>query len=275
MAQELEAGGTDAPGLLHLSASGIGRLTSCEERWYLHQTTPASERNFMKGVPLLLGTLMHSLLGAWYQGRSWQDEWALCLSQEIGWEEGFEAPEHFYRAEAIMQDWVTLHGDKSPWPMLAVELPFELPVPGVPGVDVRGFIDGMVAIPVDDNRMHDRLMLLEFKTMGRWGRERQVPWDPQLHLYLWAARQMFPVQGVIFEAVSTYKYKDPSPEKRFKRIELLYDQRLVDRAVDDLQRASRRGLEILSEPTKAVRSVGDACTWCDFRRRCHTPWELE
>lgn len=259
---------------IYLSATSIGKLTGCENKFVLSKTTRSAEES-VKSVPLLLGTLMHRLLGAWYAGRSWRDELHAALDEDPHWEEGFEEDEYYLRARDIMIDWETMHGASSPWPVLALELPFDLPVPGVSGVRVRGFLDGVIAQPIDDNRTHDIIKVLEFKTMGRWGREDQVPDDPQLHLYMWASRQMFPVQGAVFEAISTYKYKEPSPAKRFKRIDLPYDERKVDMAVNNLVLVARRAKQLLAKPELAIRNVGGECSWCDYKRECLRPWEVE
>lgn len=265
--------GAQRPGLL-LSASQINKFTQCEMRWLFSKTRP--QENLAKSDALRLGTLMHSLLGAWWQGRPWQDEYDRCLAEEPGWEPGYEPPDVYSRAVKIMAAWVEVHGLTPPYPLIALELPFDLPIPGVPGARIRGFLDGVVNVPsLDGIRTHDRARILEFKTMGRWGREDQVPWDPQLHVYLWAANQLFGADGVIFEAVSTYDYKQGGPERRFKRIELPYDERAVARTMDDVARVARRAKAVLQRPLLAVRSVGDQCKWCEHHIECLTPWEAQ
>jgi CRISPR/Cas system-associated exonuclease Cas4 (RecB family) len=294
----VEVGG-DPPGL-RLSVSQIQKFTSCENKWYLQKVTPADDRNFASSDAMDLGTLMHTLLGAWYSAQPWELAWIAAAIEavgetEIAWrvnargrlvdtKKGWEVPVIFLRAKKIMERWVEVHGftpkddPDTEVPIagstiVATELPFDLPVPGVKDARIRGFIDGLISTPVDGIRVHDRTRLLEFKTMGRWGRENQVPFDLQLNVYLWAARQMFQVDGAIFEAVSTYDYKTGGPEQSFKRIPLDFDQRLVDRTMQDVAAAARRMKAVLKNPGLIVRSVGEACTYCDFRKACLTPWE--
>lgn len=292
----LEVGGK-SPGL-RLSVSQIQKFTTCENRWLLHKTLPPEQKQFARSEALDLGTLMHRLLAAWRSGRSWRDEWIAALVEDVGLDHayeirrgeirerktGWEAPRHFVRALPIMQDWEKVHGrigaedpdpDLAGMTFVATELPFDLPVPGVQDVRIRGFIDGMVSQPVDDVKVHDRLRIVEDKTMGRWGREAQVPFDLQLNTYLWAARQLnSQVDGAVFEAISTYAYKNGTPEIRFKRLFLDYDPRLVDRTMQDVARVARRMKAVLKNPNLVVRNVGDACTYCDYRRQCLTPWEV-
>lgn len=284
---------------LRLSVSQIERFTSCEQKWLYTKVVPPEERAFASSEAMDLGSLMHRLMGAWWSRKNWRAEWLAALVEVLGDDAGYrltraghlaekaggwEAPRHFLRARPIMDAWIAVHGAspaKDPDPewssttLVALEVPFDIPVPGVEDVRIRGFIDGVVSTPVDRIRVHDQIRLLEFKTMGRWGREDRVPFDPQLNIYLYAAKQMFDVQGAVFEAISTYDYKQGPPERRFKRIELPYDQRLVDRTIENVQRVAVRAREVLETPTLAVRNVGDACTYCDFRQRCLTPWDWE
>ncbi len=293
MALEVVGSGSRPP--LLLSVSQMEKFTSCEERWLRTKTSP--RRNFASTEAMDLGTLMHRLMGAWWSGRNWKAEWLAALVEEVGEKAGYaltragniverpggwRAPNHFLRARPIMEAWVEVHGkapakdpDKawSSTSLIGLEIPFDIPVPDV-DARVRGFIDGVVSTPVDKVRVHDQIRLLEFKTMGKWGREDRVPFDPQLNIYLHAAKQMFDVQGAVFEAISTYDYKQGGPERRFKRIELEYDQRLVDRTMDNVRRIAVRAQQVLDNPDLAVRNVGDACTYCDFKRECLTPWEV-
>lgn len=265
--------GDERPGL-RLSASQISKFGRCEMQWLFDKTSEQTDER-AKSEALLLGTLMHRLMGAWWQGRAWEDEFALSLAEETGWEEGYAPPKIYDRASKIMEAWVQVHGTKPPFTLIALELPFDLPVPGTKDVSIRGFIDGLVNVPAASGvRVHDTVRILEFKTMGRWGREDQVSWDPQLHLYLWAARRLFKADGVIFEAISTYDYKTGDPDRRFKRIEVEYDERMVARTLDDVRRVAKRAKAVLKNPGLAVRSVGDQCKWCDHFKTCLTPWDV-
>lgn len=305
----LEVGGTThgAPDLLYLSPSQLSKLTDCENKWVLGKTTQSPPSAGSDATDL--GTLLHTLQGAWWSGRSWRAEWILAVAEYMGvgiekvaytidkageiqeLSEGWTAPKVFNQALPIMAAWERVHGthpskDEDPqWAgtnLVALELPFDLPIPGVPNARIRGFIDGLVSTPIDHIRTHDELRILEFKSMGRWGREKQVPFDPQLMIYLWAGKQMLPnLRGAVFEAISTHEYKAPEGKgiesvdsKRFKRIPLDYDARAIDLTMKNVAKAARRGKTLLKNPGLAIRNVGGACTYCDHRRACLTPWEL-
>lgn len=315
----LEVGGTatlsdsgdptaaNAPGL-YLSASQIEKFTSCEQKWVFGKTTDSPPSAGSDATDL--GTLLHTLKGAWWSGRSWRAEWILAVAEYMGvgieevaytinkageieeLDKGWTAPKVFHRAPPIMAAWEEVHGthpSKDPNPhgtaldgttvdltgatLVALELPFDLPIPGVPDARVRGFIDGLISTQVDKVRVHDQLWIIEEKSMGKWGRENQVPWDPQLNLYLWAAKQLLPnLQGAVFEAISTYAYKEGPPSRRFKRIPLAYDPRIVDQTMKNVAKVARRGKTLLKNPGLAIRSIGGACTYCDHRMACLTPW---
>lgn len=289
---EVGANGSD----LYFSASSIQRFTDCEMRWLLrHNQPPEAREREAKTEALDLGTLMHRLVGAWDQGRSWEHEHLAALHDDPWWEPGFDPPRAFDRALKIMAAWVEVHGPRPERLLDTVELPFDLPIPGVKGARIRGFLDGLRSVPIDGNRTHDLRRIVEYKTMGRWGREGRVAWDPQLGIYLWAASQLVDVDGVEFEAISTYDYKQGGPERRFKhivlaksvpeyrrtpaadgvpeRIEIPLDWRTVERTVEDMKRVARRARQVLGNPGLAVRSVGEGCTYCEHHTECLTPWE--
>jgi hypothetical protein len=289
---------------LNLSVSQVTKFTGCENRWVLDATTPYEGQAGSDATDL--GNLLHTLQGAWWSGASWRLAWIEALQDYIGEDDvayrirgaeieetgkGWKAPKAFLRALPIMRDWDEIHGvkpRKDPDPewaktsLVALELPFDLPIPGVPGARLRGFIDGVVSTPVDTKRTHDRIRLLEFKSMGRWGREKMVPFDPQLHLYLWAAKHLFPnLSGAVFEAISTYNYKTPDTksgarevaEKRFKRIPLDYNQEAVDLAVRNMVKVAKRSKFLLRRPGLAIRNVGSNCTYCNHQTECLHPWD--
>lgn len=260
---------------LYLSVSQIAKLTECEQRWVFNKTIgePADQA---KSVPLELGTLLHELCQGWAVGLAWRDVWRREL-EAWGWQEGFEEPEHFLRAWDIMLDWETLYGERPDYTVVGRELPFNVAIPGFEGlVHIRGFLDELRAHKNGPKRTDDVIRVGEYKSMGRWGREKMVPYDPQLWTYLWIARSIHAgVTGATFDAISTYAYKEPSPDKRFKKIELEYDERRIEQTVLYLQRAATRALELQAEPDRAIRNISqDGCRYCDHFVRCMTPWEL-
>lgn len=296
------------------SASQFVKLTGCEEQW-VRMKGAEGPSLAATTAPMYKGTLLHTLMGAWWSGRDWRIAWIIALAEhlgvpheEVGYEQhtlrgpikerkGWEAPKFFLEVIPIMEAWEDLHGthpdlDTAPGAvdgvdqrvpaeglpgakLVALELPFDLAIPGGRGDRVRGFLDGVVRFD-DESGIPTRARhkLLEFKSMGRWGKDARVAWEIQLWLYLWAANQLFGVEAAVFEAISTYDYKGGDPARRFKRIEVRYDQRSVDRMLEDLRRMANRGRALLRNPGLAIRNTGEMCTYCDFHRECLRPWDL-
>lgn len=309
MPATLEVEGTgDGPSALYLSVSQIDKFTTCEQRWVLAKSGPKVK--VARSDALELGTLIHTCKAAWWGGKPWREAWLAAAMEELGSEEidwklsrgklvqtdkGWTVPKVFLRALPIMEAWERVHGkspDKDPNPngidprtreevelagltLVATELPFDLPVPGVPDVRIRGYLDSVASRPVDKIRVHDELWIIEEKTMGKWGRENQVAWDPQLHVYGWAARQLLGAKGAVFEAISTYNYKydeDPAErdKDRFKRLPLVFDDRMIDQTMKNVAKVARRAKQLYKNPGLAISNAGDACTYCDFRGVCPT-----
>ena len=270
--------------MIYLSASGMDRF-ACENKWILDQFSrteeeepaPAAEDDGWVEVEespdyFRLGTLWHRLTASWRAGKSWTAEWEAALAEEPGFSASMSEPRVFSKAYDLMARYVAFYGEP-PFPIIANELPFDLAVPGVSGVRVHGFLDG---VGDAGTRKKPKLWAWEDKTMGRWGKDKTAATSTQNLLYLWAVRHLFgQVEGLIFDAVSTYDYKNPEPGQPFRRIEVPYDERAEARLVDDLQRVAKRAKILVQKPQLAVRAVGDACNWCPFTVECLTPWELE
>lgn len=271
--------GPTLAGPFHLSASSIDRFGQCEQRWLYNRDIGESE--LAKSDPLELGTLMHRLLQAWWAGQSWRAEWSAALDEVAGWDLSFEPPEIFKRAEWLMERYDAHYG-LSPEGVVSYrsEVEFDVPLDGNK-LRVRGYIDGLV-------QFEDGVWVDEYKTMGRWGRENRAHYDPQLGLYLYAAKEMgYDPQGARFHAVSTYRYKgkkhvaedgteswDEAPtSKQFKRIEVPYNQGFVDECVENARRVAARAKDLVVSPELAVKTVSDHCQWCPYYRPCLRSWE--
>lgn len=269
----------DGEGPLKLSASQITRVSECEMRWLLGKTS-AKVDDGPRPTYFLLGDLVHSGLQAWGTGTPVGPVMERFLVQvDPHWDPGFEPPPWFQKGARIMEAWELLNGPPRNI-LMGTEVPFDIEIPGTKGVRVRGFLDGIRLVPSEDGiRTHDSYRVQEYKTMGRWGREAYVRDATDTWLYVWAARQMFPnVTGLDFVAVSTYDYKSTGDDeadarRRFKEIPVEYDQNYVDRMLDDLRRTARRAQEILRNPKRAVRNVGEKCGRCEHRQLCLTPWD--
>lgn len=262
-------------GLLYLSAGQVRRFTECENRWLLDKLQdPGLKVPTGQSEAMALGSLIHRLHQAWAARVDWEQEWLRASDEEAG--SGFEAPKYFHRAHRIIEKWVEVHGTEPEHPLIAAELPFDLPVPGIQDVWVRGYIDEVVAKKVGKDPRNDDLRAVELKTMGKWGRERQVQWAGDTWLYLWAIRQIMKVSGLTFEAISTFDYKDSdeNPARHFRRIEVEWNPEAAELHLDNIRRVANRARQLLHYPNRAVKSVGDQCSWCTHRAACLEPWSV-
>lgn len=277
-ATDAEGPGIDA-GPLVLSAGQLNTFGTCEMQWLLNRSRP--ERDDEPGSRpdyFKLGDAVHAGIQAWGLGTDIAAALALVFEEaEPGFDlDEWEAPAWFKTAQTIMDAWVAEHGPKSPVPWVAVELPFDVEIPGTRGVRIRGWIDGLKRLPGPDrNPNHDTFRVVEIKTMGRWGRERRVPFANDTWLYLWAVRLLVPrLTGLDFEAISTYPSKAADYE-RLRPTSVEWDERHAERMLNDLRRTAKRATAIVKNPALAVRSVGEACDRCPHQVPCLRPWELE
>lgn len=269
------AGSDTGTGPLVLSASQLNRFATCETAWLLDRQHPRDEGG-PKPDYFLVGEGVHRCIQAWAVGRPWQPALDAALAEaDPHWTADFEPPEWYAKVATIMEAWVRDRGAAPDTPWVAVELPFDLEIPGAGGARIRGFLDGMRRVPGPDaNPNHDTRRVVEIKTMGRWGRERRAPFASDTWLYLWAARSLIPgVTGLDFEAISTYPSKSADYE-RLRPLAIEYDPRFEARMLEDLRRTAKRASAIVKNPALAVRSVGEACDRCAHQQRCLRPWEV-
>lgn len=259
------AGVPDGPGPLLLSVSGLGRLTHCERKFLANRDV---EDDGSRGFAAMLGTLIHQLAQEHLFRRDWVREWERQLMAEPFWTPEYEPPALFAKAHWLMERYETVYA-QDPLTGISAEVPFDLPLPGMEDVRIRGYIDGLASGP-------SGLVLLELKSMGRWGKAERAGWEPQCHTYLWAARQLgLPVTGCIFRAIYTgHKHDAEKPvaaHKSFRDVWVPYDQHQIDLVLDDYRRAARRANHIIAHPEDAVRNVGEGCTYCPFKFGCILP----
>jgi hypothetical protein len=268
---------TAAEGPLYLSANQLRKLGACENDWVLSKIQPWPEETGPEPDYFILGNLLHRLTDAWWARKPWRQELLAAMAAVEPDADGYKdvgLDKIHRKAERIMTRYEMVYGTEPPAGQFLVgtEIPFDLPVPGTKRTRVRGFLDGLKRIPVDGKPWHDELRIREAKSMGRWGREKQVPYADDTWLYIWAARQSYGlnVSGLDFEAISTFDYKagDDDPAKAFKSIPVEYDQGRVDLMLDNLRRASVRAEALIRRPALAVRAVGDQCLKCQWKTEC-------
>lgn len=257
---------------LWLSATGFGRFSRCEVRWLRHHTDGRQDEP--PTAPMLLGTLVHRLVGAWWKAGDWGPElaaalaeWGASLPGRAGLDaDDFEPPAYFRQATTIAQNYAAVYaGEREEWTDTWLEQAFE--VPFYKGVGLRGYIDA-----VHVNR-DGETWLREIKTMKSWQRMKQVPFDPQLHLYMRAWQQLTgsTPAGIIFDAISTYEYKTKRcAQDSFRQVVVPYDAPQVSNVMGAYVAMAHR-VEGLLAGAQPVKALSDNCTWCPHYVGCAVP----
>ena len=272
---------------LWLSASGFGRFSRCEVQWLRHHTEPSVEE---PTAPMVLGTLVHRLLGAWWTGTGNQfavadeynaaiEDWIQSLPEDARAQvDRHMLPSYFERATTIVDRYANMYmGDRKRFGRTQLEIPFELPfrLPFCSGkrVGIRGYIDAAHT----KGRGKGKVWLREFKTMASWQRMRRVAFDPQPFLYMYAWTQMTgkAPEGIIFDGISTYEYKTKQPvEKSFQQVVLPYDKDQIDNVMGAYAAMADRAIGLLGGAVP-VKALSDDCLWCPYRIGCVIPEHTE
>jgi hypothetical protein len=105
--------------------------------------------------------------------------------------------------------WAERHDD---FEVIAVEMPFDVGIPGLPGVSYAGTLDGLVRDP------SGRYWILEHKTTAQFYESQDfLVNDDQVGSYYWALTQLDPpilVEGVLYNNLKKKVPKDLRPLKR-------------------------------------------------------------
>lgn len=236
-----------------LSYSEAATLAGCEQKWFMSYVGEREEQT--KSAALARGTEMHRLTQHWamtgevLQTEDETSEWLL---------------DRYVRHYAGSRDQIK---------MLAVEIPFAIPLGAPWDGHLFGFWDGLAEV---DDLLRDRsgLWLDEKKTMKDWQRLEQLPVDLQTKLYVWTARKSgLPVRGVIFDAMRTQRWtrgpERPTAES-FERVWIEPTDEEIGAAVEQMYSALalRDGLTG-RRPRRPLKNVGSHCSWCFHKAACY------
>jgi hypothetical protein len=125
------------------------------------------------------------------------------------------------------------------------------------------------------HKQSGRLFLQECKSMRDWRRLDILTVDPQMtHYYLGLRAAGYEVDGVLYDAIKTYRWKrdDHPPEDSVQRVFIDRTPEQCEASLVDLHAFDDRREDIESgrrSPLRNISSFG-SCSFCNFRAEC---WE--
>lgn len=258
------------------SFSELSTLARCEKQWefkyLLREKRDASNAMF-------LGTLLHRMAGAWWEGEQWRvelwnaacefmgvdlkDTTATCPLTDEGYRELLQA-EPWVTAKWVMERYEEHYASaQDRLKVVGAELYAEALMPGTKTL-IGGYFDQLVMDEDGD------FWLVERKSMKDWKRLDLVTVDPQLTLYAWLLREIgVPIKGIFFDAIRTYRWKrdfHPTTDS-FQWLPLVREDVQIDAALEDAKAGIQRRA-MLRAGLPPMRNVTKDCGWCDFQPEC-------
>jgi len=240
------------------SYSELSLLARCEKAWayrYLYRVKLPD-----RSVALQRGSFVHDVVAAW-----WDNPDTTMTEQVVSWRQvnGATPEDAEWVVDRYEQRYMQARTEGG-LRIIGHELRFTVPLPGTQ-VTVLAYLDGLV---LDANGL---MWVLERKTMRDWRRLNAIAVDPQVSLYVWAARSTgLPVAGVLYDAIRTYRWKGDRPvDESFQSLWLARTQEQLDETVADMVAGVQRKA-LLASGMRPTRNLGMACDMCDYRERC---WE--
>lgn len=267
-----------------VSYSELATLAICEMKWaYRYRDRTESEPT----LAMRKGTAVHELAGTWWTG---DDEALRGRLLEV--EQSLD-PETWADTQWLFDRYTRHYGRaRNGGAIRVIDTEHKLLRP-IPGTDVQmvTYVDAIVKTTTG-------LWVVERKTMKDWQRLELLEVDPQITIELWQARTAgWPVQGVMYDAIRTYRWKPEKPTQKYlmetegltreqakeqielhpgierpdaESFQLLYPDRSsdeVDEALADIRSAVRRRA-VLGAGERPIRNLGQACNTCPFKAQC-------
>lgn len=211
------------------------------------------------GKALQIGSLFHKVMEAHYKkkGRKKLTEGKLgFILAECENEEYRDTVQWMYEGYCECYD------VDAAWTILGVEK--EVRVPLGPGLLLKGKLD----LLVKDNSAGGGLWIVDHKSSGQMPKEKDLEFDDQFGLYVWALRED-DVRGVIHNACRTQRLKrDMDMAERFKRQYTVRNRFELDTIARECYETFERGLQ--PWPGLPPRATDpDRCGWrCGFTEAC-------
>lgn len=195
-----------------VSYTELSTLAKCEKMWTLRYRDKVDEPT-ERPIYFRKGSMLHELCHAWWIGGDAQTR---AEQRELGVPEDFNHAALQDDVQWLYERYTKRYGELRAAGALRVvetELKVVNPIPHS-GVAAVTYVDQLVWVKglKVGHRELNGLYAVERKSMADWQRLDTLEVDPQVGIVLWQLRQAgWPVQGVIYDAMRTYRWK---PEKQ-------------------------------------------------------------
>lgn len=243
-----------------VSFSELNTLSQCEAMWFYAWEAQQPDPS---GAAAYLGSIMHALCRAFWEGREWRIEFTEMYGTQFFDAVPITMPEPWITAEWLMTRYEAHYNENA---RTAVKVQHEVALSAkLPnGTKVTSHLDGLYEIGGET-------WILERKTMGDWSRLDLLAVDPQLTLYYWLCQENgIDVAGIAFDAIRTYRWKrdEHPPADSFEWVWLDRTQAHVDAALKQAVSGVQRRAALRRPGAVPIRSLGKHCGWCSFRDEC-------
>lgn len=252
----------------------VGTMGVCEKKWHyryvLEQEDPSSPA-------MSKGTLLHGMYAAWW--KHGQPETMVGFDFDLVLAE--VNPDHLPDVQKmkaqdlddalwIFERFCLVNGGLDHFELVGSEIELEAEVDGL-------LLQGKADAIVRNIRTND-LFLAECKSMRDWRRLDILEVDPQMtHYYLLCQAAGYPVKGIMYDALKTYRWKrdEHPPEDSIRRLFINRTAEQCEASLDDLHAFADRREDLTDLPRrrrKPLRNISSfgSCSFCSFRPQC---WE--
>lgn len=293
-----------------VSYTELSTLAKCEKMWTLRYRDKVDEPT-ERPIYFRKGSMLHELCHAWWIGGDAQTR---AEQRELGVPEDFNHAALQDDVQWLYERYTKRYGELRAAGALRVvetELKVVNPIPHS-GVAAVTYVDQLVWVKglKVGHRELNGLYAVERKSMADWQRLDTLDVDPQVGIVLWQLRQAgWPVQGVIYDAMRTYRWKPEQPtqaaliewrasedavfaswtkKRQTEWAKLEQPHRTVERPLEDSfqllvtdrtgaqvnvivddMKAAVRRRALLGAGEVPMRNIGQTCKSCSYRNECH------
>lgn len=264
---------------LTLSASAIATFLSCEQKW-AYRYRDRLELVY-RAPALARGTAVHEALQLWWNGGEMSmafREWYNASKQEMIPGEFEEWTNDYAHVVELLRRYRE-HYEAVPPGVSIVGTEVEINAKLDDKTRMRGYVDLVVTAPPGTfgENTPGGLYGIEFKTAANLKkRMAYLDWDMQPVVYAWGLEAMgMPVEGIIFDGLKTYRYKDLDKQEGGK----LFQRKVIRPSDPQKKEMVRNSLAVAERIREAkdsdefIRNLGGGCKMCDFKLICHADVE--
>lgn len=266
----------DRPGVLYLSPSQWGTISRCEAQWHRNRLLDPTGKREESTRPQLIGKVLGEAQETLHLGGDWRETLAENAVRS-GAVPGFQLPDPYPLVEWLAERYeLWLPEAPGSFLMRVSEVPFDQPI--IPGVNMRGYLDGLADYVHPEHPERNGLAVVEFKSSGRKDRFYQLEYETQTWTYMRAMRQLgLDIKGCVFDYTYVYEYVDTfksPPEKNFMRLWVPWDDELGEHYQLMAERIAHRALDLTAGRLVPVEHISAACQYCPHLEPCLRPGRL-